>query len=184
MALGRFPESIAHIERAEQLDPLSSTVQSAFGRILYRARRFDEAILHLNQAIELEPQTAGNYARLADVYEEMGRYDEALAFHEKEKKVSGRAQDLSPAVARIYARMGKPDEARRILDLQRTRGSQWFVSATTYAALGDNDEAFRLLFQVTEERDALNYVKTDPRLDSLHSDPRWPVLLRRMNFPP
>ena len=183
MALGRFPESIAHIERAEQLDPLSPTVQSAFGRILYRARRFDEAILHLNQAIELQPQAAGNYARLADVYEEMGRYDEALAFHEKEKNVSGRAQDLSPAVARIYARMGKADEARRILDLQRTRGSQWFVLATTYAALGDNDEAFRLLFQVTEERDALNYVKTDPRLDSLHSDPRWQTLLRRMNLP-
>jgi TolB-like protein/DNA-binding winged helix-turn-helix (wHTH) protein/Flp pilus assembly protein TadD len=183
MALGRFPESIAHIERAEQLDPLSATVQSAFGRILYRARRFDEAILHLNQAIELQPEAPGNYGRLADVYEEMGRYDEALAVHEKEKRVSGRAQDLSPAVARIYARMGKADEARRILDLQRTRGSQWFVLATTYAALGDKDEAFRLLFQVTEERDALNYVKTDPRLDSLHSDPRWQTLLRRMNLP-
>ena len=183
MALGRFPESIAHIERAEQLDPLSPTVQSAFGRVLYRARRFDEAIPHLNQAIELQPEAAGNYGRLADVYEEMGRYDEALAVHEKERKVSGRAQDLSPAVARIYARMGKRDEARRILELQRTRGSQWFVLATTYAALGDNDEAFRLLFQVTEERDALNYVKTDPRLDSLHSDPRWQSLLRRMNLP-
>ena len=55
--------------------------------------------------------------------------------------------------------------------------------ATTYAALGDKDEAFRLLFQVTEERDGLNYVKTDPRLDSLHSDPRWHTLLRRMNLP-
>ena len=183
MALGRFPESIAHIERAEQLDPLSPTVQSAFGRILYRARRFDEEILHLNQAIELQPEAAGHYGRLADVYEEMGRYDEALALHEQENKAPGRAQDLSPAVARIYARMGKPDEARRILDLQRTRGSQWFVLATTYAALGDKDEAFRLLFQVTEERDALNYVKTDPRLDSLHSDPRWQTLLRRMNLP-
>ena len=136
MALGRFPESIAHIERAEQLDPLSPTVQSAFGRILYRARRFDEAILHLNQAIELEPQAAGNYARLADVYEEMGRYDEALAFHEKENKASGRAQDVSPAVARIYARMGKPDEARRILDLQRTKGSQWFVSGDDLRCTG------------------------------------------------
>jgi TolB-like protein/cytochrome c-type biogenesis protein CcmH/NrfG len=183
MALGRFPESIAHIERAEQLDPLSPTVQSAFGRILYRARRFDEAILHLNQAIELQPEAAGHYGRLADVYEEMGRYDEALALHEKENKAPGRAQDLSPAVARIYARMGKPDEARRILDLQRTKGSQWFALATTYAALGDNDEAFRLLFQVTEERDALNYVKTDPRLDSLHADPRWQTLLHRMNLP-
>ena len=159
-------------------------MQSAFGRILYRARRFDAAIPHLNQAIELQPEAAGNYGRLADVYEEMGRYDDALALHEKEKKVSGRAQDLSSAVARIYARMGKADEARRILDLQRTRGSQWFVLATTYAALGDNDEAFRLLFKNTEVRDGLGaYVKVDPPLDSLHSDPRWQVLLRRMNLP-
>ena len=30
MALGRFPEAIAHMQRAEQLDPLSSTVQSGF----------------------------------------------------------------------------------------------------------------------------------------------------------
>ena len=61
MALGRFPESIAHMQRAEQLDPLSSTVQSGFGRILYRARRFDEAIPHLNQAIALEPEQPGGY---------------------------------------------------------------------------------------------------------------------------
>jgi hypothetical protein len=113
----------------------------------------------------------------------MGKYDEALALHEKANKVSGWAEGVSPAVARIYARTGKTDEARKILDLQRMRGSSWFVSATTYAALGDNDAAFRLLFQVTEERDALNYVKTDPRLDSLHSDPRWQLLLRRINFP-
>ena len=52
-----------------------------------------------------------------------------------------------------------------------------------YAALGDKDEAFRSLSRMFEEREGLNYVKTDPRLDSLHADPRWQVLLRRMNFP-
>ena len=64
MALGRFPESIAHMERAEQLDPLSSTVQSGFGRVLYRARRFEEAISHLNRAIALEPQSRMDIAGL------------------------------------------------------------------------------------------------------------------------
>jgi TolB-like protein/DNA-binding winged helix-turn-helix (wHTH) protein/Tfp pilus assembly protein PilF len=181
MALGRFPESIAHIEKAEQLDPLSPTVQSAFGRILYRARRFDEAIVHLNQAIELEPQS-GPYDRLADVFEEMGRYAEAIALHEKADKLLGRPGG-GPSIARIYARMGKADEARRVLDRQWTSKLPWFEPATAYAALGDKDEAFRLLFGMLEERDSLNYVRTDPRLDSLHSDPRWQVLLRRMNFP-
>ena len=62
MALGRFSESIAHIERAEQLDPLSSTVHSAFGRVLYRGRKFDQAIPHLNQAIALEPRSSDDMA--------------------------------------------------------------------------------------------------------------------------
>ena len=60
----------------------------------------------------------------------------------------------------------------------------WVESATVYAALGDRNDAFESLSRMFEERDGLNYLKTDPRLDSLHADPRWQVLLRRMNFPP
>ncbi len=184
MALGRFAEAVTHMERAERLDPLSAAVQSGFGRVLYRARRFDEAIVHLNEAIDLEPQTPGSYHRLADVYEEEGKYDQALALHGKEDTLLGRPAGAGPAVARIYARMGKPAEARRILQAQRTSKWAWVESATVHAALGDKDEAFRSLSRMFEERDGLNYVKTDPRLDSLHADPRWQVLLRRMNFPP
>jgi TolB-like protein/DNA-binding winged helix-turn-helix (wHTH) protein/Tfp pilus assembly protein PilF len=184
MALGRFPEAISHIKTAEQLDPLSATVQSGYGRILYRARRYDEAIPHLTQAIELEPQTAANYHRLADVFEEIGRYDEALALHEKEDKLLGRPSGKGPEIARLYARMGKPEKAREVLALGQRDKRAWLSFASAYAALGDSDQAFRWLFESIEERDGLNYVKTDPRLASLHSDPRWQELLRRMNFPP
>jgi tetratricopeptide (TPR) repeat protein len=183
MALGRFADAIAHMERAERLDPLSAAVQSGFGRVLYRARRFDEAIVHLKSAIELDPRTPGTYHRLADVYEELGRFDEALALHAKEDTLLGRPAGAGPGVARIHARMGKPAEARRLL-AQRTGTWGWIESATVYAALGDANRAFEALSRMFEERDGLNYVKTDPRLDSLHGDPRWQVLLRRMNFPP
>ena len=58
------------------------------------------------------------------------------------------------------------------------------IRAGAYAALGDNDEAFRLLFNVVEKRDGGNvFIGTDPQFASLHSDPRWSELLRRMNFP-
>lgn len=184
MALGRFDDAVHHLERAERLDPLSAAVQSGLGRVLYRAHRFDQAIAHLNQAIDLEPQTPGNYHRLADVYEEVGRYEEALDLHRKEDGLLGRPPGVGPAVARIHARMGNPAEARRILAMPRT--AQWplMEAATVHAALGDNDEAFRLLSKMFEEREGLNYIKTDPRLDRLHADPRWGGLLRRMNLPP
>ena len=137
MALERFPEAIDHIEKAEQLDPLSPTVQSGDGGFS-RARRFDEAILHLNQAIELQPEAAGHYGRFADVYEEMGRYDEALAFHENENQASGRAQ-VSARMARVYAD-GRA-LTRRVPRSAPDQGSAVVALATTYAALGDNDEA-------------------------------------------
>ncbi len=181
MALGRFPEAIAHIERAEQLDPLSSTVHSAFGRVLYRARQFDQAIPHLNQAIALEPRSADGYGRLADVYEALGRYDEALALYDKVSVLRGRRAG-GPDIAIVFARMGKRDEANRIVQTLRTT-IQPAQLAQAFAVLGDNDEAFRLLFRHAEERNGVNYVKTEPRLDRLHSDPRWQLLLRRMNLP-
>jgi hypothetical protein len=89
--------------------------------------------------------------------------------------------------------MGKRKEATQILDtLRRTDGERFLAGlnfnilnlAGLYAVLGDQDEAFRLLFKNTELRDGLDvYMKVDPRLDPLHSDPRWPELLRRMNLP-
>ncbi|HLQ44714.1 MAG TPA: hypothetical protein VK137_08305 [Planctomycetaceae bacterium] len=56
--------------------------------------------------------------------------------------------------------------------------------AAVYAALGDKDTAFRVLEQAIEEREPSVAVKEDPQLASLHSDPRWKPLLRRMNYPP
>jgi TolB-like protein/DNA-binding winged helix-turn-helix (wHTH) protein/thioredoxin-like negative regulator of GroEL len=181
MAWGRFPEAIAHMQKAEQLDPLSGTVQSGFGRVLYRARRFEEAISHLNRAIALEPESAGAHGRLADVYEQMGRYIEALAMHEKAGALLHGPPGRDVRVARIYARMGKRNEARQMLDRWPETNRHYEVLAGVYAALGDKDEAFRLLFK--KARPSLNYVKTDPSLENLHSDPRWPVLLRHMNLP-
>ena len=58
-----------------------------------------------------------------------------------------------------------------------------FEIAAVYVALGDMDEAFRILEKAVEERNSLLvYLKEDPTFDNLHSDPRWLGLLRRMNL--
>jgi TolB-like protein/Flp pilus assembly protein TadD len=181
MSLGRHSEAIDEIERAEQLDPLSSETQSSFGRILYRARRYEEAIPHFKMALDLEPRNYSAHIRLADVYVKLGKYGEAITEFEK-------AGELRPLgmhqarIARVYALMGRRREARQMVASVKAAA---FDSAAVYVALGDKDEAFRILEKAVEERNSLLvYLKEDPTFDDLHSDPRWQLLLRRMGFPP
>jgi TolB-like protein/DNA-binding winged helix-turn-helix (wHTH) protein/Tfp pilus assembly protein PilF len=184
MALGRLPEALAEIQTVEQLDPLSHMVQVLFGRILFHAGKPEEAILRLQRAIEREPRSATAIYFLGGVYEHVGRYSEALAMYEKHKVLRGNRPDDSPYLAiraRVYARMGKRSEAKSLLKALKPLNPDFRAAA--YAALGENDEAFRLLFQKVENREeTLFSVKTDPQFASLHSDARWKELLHRMNF--
>ena len=85
-------------------------------------------------------------------------------------------------MARVYALTGRQREARQMISGVK---AQPYAFAQLYAALGDKDEAFRILEKAVEERNSLLVaLKEDPPYENLHSDPRWKELLRRMNFPP
>jgi len=180
MSLGRHDEAIREMQSAEQLDPLSSNTQSNFGRVLYRARKYEEAIPHLKRALDLEPRNYSAYVRLGDVYAKLGRYDEALTMFEKAAQLRDDGTHAA-RIARVYALTGRQREARQTLSGLKAGA---FEIAAVYVALGDVDEAFKILEKAVEERNSLLvFFKEDPSFDNLHSDPRWKELLRRMNFP-
>ncbi len=190
-ALGRQQEAISEIQTAEQLDPLSSLVQSDYGYNFYLARKYEQAERHLKRAIDLDPLNYGAYGRMGRVYSEMGRYADAIATLEKAQERQDRGSGnriYTLTLAHVYARMGSREKAMRMLkEMQRTTDPAGFPvreSASVWAALGNKDEAFRLLFNSVEKRDALLiFIKVYPYFDVLHSDPRWEELIRPMNFP-
>ncbi len=56
-------------------------------------------------------------------------------------------------------------------------------AARVCLALGEKDEAMRLLERGYEERSPqLSFIGVDPRLEALRSDLRFRALLRRMNL--
>ena len=180
--LGRRDEAVREGRLAIELDPLSAEAYTSLGRFLYRARRYEEALPVLQRAVQLEPRSSGANNRLGGIYAALGRYAEALAVYDKAKEVAPSTIGYRDVVAYVYARMGRTQEAR-----QMVKGPAVFPVdvADVYAALGDKDEAFRILEKAIEERNALLVtVKEEPPLESLHSDPRWQKLLSKMNFPP
>ena len=90
-------------------------------------------------------------------------------------------------IARDYALEGKSAEARQALKDLLARSQRIHVApygiATVYAALGDKDQAFAQLEEAYAQRTFfLDFLKVDPELDSLRSDPRFQNLLGRMNL--
>jgi len=75
-------------------------------------------------------------------------------------------------------------EVAKAEELNGTQHEPGFI-ASLHALLGENDEAFKWIAKAIDAKDdSVDLLKVDPSFDSLHSDPRWPELLRRINLTP
>ena len=118
-----------------------------------------------------------------------GKLLDALSEYQKAIEMSDGDQGLTVSLAHAYLAVGKRAEGENILrDLERQESKGAFVSpymiATIYAGLGQKDRAFEFLEKAYLERalDLTWFLKADPRIDSLRSDPRFQSLLRRVGL--
>src|SRR6266568_3396203 len=182
--MGRFDEAIAECKRAQELDPLSLIVNVDFGYIYTLARRFDEAVPWYRKGLELDPNSNIGHAELAWNYAFKGQTSEAIAEYQMIPKLPSPRTDqlLSGGLGYVYAVSGKRDGALKIVSqFEKLAGEKYvdgYQIASVYAGLRANDKAFHWLGIAVEARSgSLVYVKTDPFLDSLHSDPRFSEIL-------
>jgi adenylate cyclase len=68
--------------------------------------------------------------------------------------------------------------------IAKYHASDAYGIAVVYAFRNQSDEAFEWLDRAYAQRDGgLIETKVDPRLKSLHSDPRYAAFLKKLNFP-
>jgi pentatricopeptide repeat protein len=116
-------------------------------------------------------------------------YEEAIAEFRELLKQNPRAAPALADLGNAYARAGRVREARECLRELKQRSDVETIGnypiAMIHAGLGEKDQAFEWLEKAYEVRDlGVTFLKIDPTLDPLRSDPRFQDLLRRMNFPP
>jgi TolB-like protein/Flp pilus assembly protein TadD/predicted Ser/Thr protein kinase len=189
MLLGRQDESLAQIRLARQLDPLSTRIDANVGLLLYYAHRYDEAIREIRKVLDLDPNTPFARAYLGISCLQKGMVDSAIAELSAARASESDNPLLLAYLGCAYAEGGRKSEASKSLhELMRQSVHQHVppgAIAWLYTALGDRDTAFRWLNEAYDTRDPLlRFLKVEPLLNPLHSDPRFDSLLHRMNFAP
>jgi len=187
-AMGRFEESIAEYRKALELDPLSIIINVYFGTVFHSMHRDDLAIEQLQKSLELDPSLYIPHFLLSYAYVEKGMYEEAIAEAQKAIDLSeGRDPVVITTRGYVYAAAGNQEEAKKALSEALELSKQRYVSpwgiALIYVGLGQKDKAFEWLEKAYEEHDHWMYMfKVHRALYSLHDDPRYTALLKKMNL--
>ena len=182
----RFAEAIAEIEKARELDPRSVLINTQLGAPYFYSRRYDEAIDLYLKALAMDPNFALATYALALSYEQQGKFEEAITTFQRALKLFG-SNTGAGALGHAYAVSGRKAEARAMLREMLAQSKQHHVSpyriALIYAGLNENDNAFAWLQKAIDERDErLVRVKVDPQLYSLHADPEFEKVLRKIGL--
>jgi eukaryotic-like serine/threonine-protein kinase len=188
VSVGRAGEALAESRRAEALDPLSLEISSVTAWWLYFTRRYDEAVIQLNKCLDLDPNYLFCYWFLGQTYIQQGRFPEAIAAQAKALQIDPRFNVARAESVRAFALSGKRAQAQRMFDdllaLSKSSHVSRYSLATIYAAFGENSHALDELEQAYAQRSFfLDFLKSDPELDTLRSEPRFQDLVRRMKFP-
>jgi serine/threonine protein kinase/tetratricopeptide (TPR) repeat protein len=182
-AMGRHDEAVVEIERARDISPQSAVIATAVANVLFLAGRYDDAIAQCLKSLDLDPGAVAAHTILRWAYEKKGMHNEALATFEQERSFAGDTPTTRAKLAHVLAAVGRHDEARAMLDeILSRRQEEWVTAyeiAIIYAWLGDNINALRWLSQAEREHAVgFTFVRVDPHLESLRSDPHFRELLR------
>jgi TolB-like protein/DNA-binding winged helix-turn-helix (wHTH) protein/Flp pilus assembly protein TadD len=183
LATGRTQDALAAAKHALELDPLNLSINAHVAHQLLYLKKYEQAISQLQKTIELNPSAARAHALLAHAFEGQSMFDRAESEIQQAMRLSSGNPEFEAELAHVYAAEGKAAIARQHLATleRRSRYASPYSLAVVHAALGDRDGAFAWLGRGFEARpQEMIYVKVDPRLENLHSDPRFAELLRRM----
>jgi eukaryotic-like serine/threonine-protein kinase len=186
--LGRVDEAVAEIERGKDLEPLDVNMGATLAWIYFVAGQNDKALEQAKKTYDLEPNHPIGRWMLSQAYIYKGMYGDAISLNEQWLQTDPTNQFALRDAAIAYAKAARTDKAEEMISRFREIAKTQYVPtcriASIYGALGDKDKAFGELQKAFEVRDwELYRSNVDPYFSSLHDDPRFKELLKRLNLP-
>jgi serine/threonine protein kinase/TolB-like protein len=185
--MGRFDESARHSDLAQELDPTKINYKAVRALHYFYEHRFDDTIAQSRKAIEEDENAYLAYLYLSIAQATKGRYDEGIKAGEKAGEITGGAPSDLFVLGCNYALANdkaKTDEIiTRLQSLSNQRYVEPFFFVAIYAYRGDKDKAIAYMEKSYAEKSYwMTSIKVHPVVDALRSDPRFIVMLQKMNL--
>jgi TolB-like protein/DNA-binding winged helix-turn-helix (wHTH) protein len=187
-AMLRFPEAVEQAEAAQQIDPLSLAINATLASRYRHAGRIDDAMRLDQRTLEMDPNFISAHISLAAVYEDQRAWQQALDEYNKVISVSPSDPAALAGAGFVYAQLGQKEDARKIIVQMKEAAKKHYVSsfemASIFAGLDDATNAMLWLEKAYQQRESqIPFLSSDGHFNSLHQDPRFQNLVKRLNLP-
>lgn len=180
--LERHDEAEIQFQKALEVDPLSVVTNWIYSFCLFLARRYDDSLKRAIATLELDPNFGVAYLSVAFAHQMKGEYESSVEAYARCSEVMGFPQNAE--YVRSSYSGGWESFLRAMTSKDRPMTFSSYIIAVFFATLGDKDGAFDELEASLAKREShIVMMKCDPRFDSLHGDPRFSELLRKVGFP-
>ncbi|HVN46744.1 MAG TPA: TIR domain-containing protein [Steroidobacteraceae bacterium] len=181
--LGKWPEAIEHYREALALDPRNAEFLTEVASLVYlRSGRCADAEISMREALRISPRVGTGNWFLGIALLCQRRFADALAAFQQETIADGQYEGSAMA----HNALGNRTESDKFLSLAiQENGTTWRSAiARVYAYRGDVNNALDWLEQAYAARDEdLYFIRSDPLLTNIATEPRYRAILRRMNLP-
>jgi tetratricopeptide (TPR) repeat protein len=165
---------------------MSVAINGSLGAPYFFVRKYDLAIQQYKKTLQMDPNFGIVQRDLFWTYTIKEMYPEAASQLQTIIGPGGHGPEAT-ALGETFQKGGfrsvlkyRLDQLLKNQDLR----SQEYEIVRTYARLGQMNEAIATLERLFAARGrGIVYIKSDPVLDPLHSDPRFQNLVRRINYP-
>lgn len=182
-------EAVTTIESAIESDPLSIQMRAWLGCMLWLNRQYERAIGEARLVIEIDPTVYLGHWLLGIYLREAGLFEESIVAHRRALELSGESMLMLGWLGLALGQSRNWREARTVLARLIDAANRMYVPPTslawTHLGLGDLDNAFLWLDRGVDACDhMLGPIQSYPFLDPIRADPRYAVLLQKMNVKP
>jgi len=184
---GQTHEAQQELERARELDPLSSIIQLNLAWVQFVAGHTDTLIAASQKELASDASFWDAHWDLGTAYVQQGEMEKGIAELEKAAELSHNSAATLSSLGYALGRADRRPEAEQVLRQLQQRSQHEPVAAEeiamVYIGLGDSNHALLWLEQAYRDHSkGLVMLKADPWYRSLAAEPRYQDLLRKVGL--